>query len=136
MNTPSSLEWFTSLPVDRAESVKVEFAVDLDNAITSQGLTRKEISKRMGTSPAWVTKVLRGDVNLTIESMAKLAEAVNFDFQIVLKNRIEKSHIPTAEIFTLPSGGKFSFRRGGREVIRVADNVFEFTNDEEFADAA
>lgn len=72
------------MPVDHAESLKLEFAVDIDRAINARGLSRKQVADILQTSPAWVTKVLRGDVNLTIESMAKLCHAVGLDLQIAV----------------------------------------------------
>lgn len=82
MNSASLAEWFGSLPLDKAESIKIEFAVAIDKAIRSRNLSRKQVAEILQTSPAWVTKVLRGDINLTIESMAKLCNAVGQDLQI------------------------------------------------------
>lgn len=39
------------------------------------GLTYAALAKKIGTSAAYITKVFRGDSNLTIESMVKLARA-------------------------------------------------------------
>lgn len=88
MNAAPLAEWFGSLPVDQAEIIKLDFAVAIDNAIKSLNLSRKDVAEILQTSPAWVTKVLRGDINLTIESMAKLCNAVGQDLQIkvVAKN--------------------------------------------------
>lgn len=47
-------------------------------------LSRKQVAEILQTSPAWVTNVLRGDVNLIIESMAKLCHAVRLDVQIAV----------------------------------------------------
>lgn len=82
---PAALaEWFTSLPVDDAELIKLEFAVAIDNAIKGRNMIRKQMAEALETSPAWVTKVLRGDVNLTIESMATLCKAVGHELQITI----------------------------------------------------
>lgn len=82
LNAASLAAWISAMPVDQAESLKLEFAVAIDAAIKSLGLSRKEIADILQTSPAWVTKVLRGDVNLTIESMAKLCNAVGLELQL------------------------------------------------------
>jgi hypothetical protein len=39
-------------------------------------INRAELAKRIKASPAYVTKVLRGNVNFTLETMTKLARAV------------------------------------------------------------
>lgn len=82
MNPASLAAWMSAMPVNKAETIKLEFALAIDSAIKSLGLTRKEVAAIMQTTPAWVTKVLRGDVNLTIESMAKLCNAVGLELQI------------------------------------------------------
>src|SRR5713226_7315525 len=40
-------------------------------------LSRSALAVRLKTSPAYVTKVLRGDANFTVQSMAKLARAAD-----------------------------------------------------------
>jgi transcriptional regulator with XRE-family HTH domain len=41
-----------------------------------QGVTGAELARRMGTSRAWVSRVLAGECNLTLASMGKLAFAL------------------------------------------------------------
>ena len=91
MDADSLRQWFDSLPVDPADTVKLEFAVAIDGAIRELGLSRKQVAELLKTSPAWVTKVLRGDVNLTIESMAKLCDAVGHELQIGI---VKKNAVP------------------------------------------
>jgi transcriptional regulator with XRE-family HTH domain len=82
MDANALLEWFDALPIDPAETVKLEFAVAIDRAMRDRRLSRKQVAQLLGTSPAWVTKVLRGDVNLTVDSMVRLCGAVGRELQI------------------------------------------------------
>lgn len=91
MDAKTLVEWFQSIPVDEAESIKLDFAANLDRAIRSQSLARKDVAARLDTSPAWVTKVLRGDINLTIESMVKLASSVGYELNISITKKVENS---------------------------------------------
>lgn len=71
-------QWYRNLdndPTYWAEHVKLDFAFSLDRLIRKSGLTRRDLASRLESSPAYVTKALRGDANLTIESMARLAFA-------------------------------------------------------------
>lgn len=77
MSTDESLSWFSDLERDEFEHLKLEFAQQIDHAIGRIGLKRREVAARMGTTPAWVTKVLRGDANPTLETMQRLADAVD-----------------------------------------------------------
>ena len=58
-----------------AEHAKLDFAIDLNRVMGINGLRKSDLAARLGKSPAYVTKVLRGDANLTIESMVSLARA-------------------------------------------------------------
>jgi transcriptional regulator with XRE-family HTH domain len=40
-----------------------------------QGLSRAQLARRLGTSQAYVTKVLRGNVNFTLATLVKLGQA-------------------------------------------------------------
>lgn len=93
MNNQSmnSLDWLNSLDPDQTEELKLNFAKEIDDAIISSGLKRFEIANRIGTSPAWITKILRGDANPTLETMQKLANAVGCNLHIsVVPKTVEK----------------------------------------------
>lgn len=89
MDTAKNLEWFASLPVNRADEIKLDIAVEFDRALRAQNKTRKEFSQKLGVSPAMITKVLRGDANLTIDTMVKLAEAAGCHLDIKLRRPAE-----------------------------------------------
>ena len=71
-------DWYEQLKHDDdywSESVKIDFAVNLDRLMRRVGITKTALAKKINSSQAYITKVLRGDSNLTIESMVKLARA-------------------------------------------------------------
>lgn len=68
--------WFDSIPVDNTYDVKLEFAVKLENALADSGMTKKDLAKKINKSQAWISKVLRGDANLTIDTMCELTRAI------------------------------------------------------------
>ena len=57
------------------EHTKLDFAVALERRRRLSGLSYAAMAKTIGTSAAYITKIFRGDANLTIESMVKLARA-------------------------------------------------------------
>ena len=67
------------------EAAKLHFAVSLDRQRAAAGLTYKNVADKLGTSAAYISKVFRGDSNVTIESMVKLARATGgrLDIQVV-----------------------------------------------------
>jgi transcriptional regulator with XRE-family HTH domain len=51
--------------------------------LAEQGeISRAELARRLGTSPAYITKILRGNVNFTVETMVRLARAVGGQLQL------------------------------------------------------
>lgn len=63
-------------PAYWAEGAWLRFTEELLALMTAQNVTRAELARRVGVSPAYITKVFRGTVNLTLETMSKLALAV------------------------------------------------------------
>lgn len=51
----------------------LDFAEDLSRLMEEAGMTRAELARRMGTSQAYITQVLRADANFTLETMTRLA---------------------------------------------------------------
>jgi transcriptional regulator with XRE-family HTH domain len=66
----TSIEYWMHGPV-------VELTEDLSRRMKEQKISRAELARRMGTSRAYITKLLSGDANFTLQTMVKLALAVN-----------------------------------------------------------
>jgi predicted XRE-type DNA-binding protein len=58
------------------EKIKFDFAIELDRCRRDLNMTAAEFAKELGVSRAYMSKLFRGDVNLTIKSMVKLARTV------------------------------------------------------------
>ena len=77
---------------DRAEtssdycraSATIDFAEDLSRLMEEAGVSRAELARRLGTSPAYVTQVLRADGNFTLETMTRFAMALGHQVRVHL----------------------------------------------------
>jgi predicted XRE-type DNA-binding protein len=58
------------------EKIKLDFAIELDRCRRDLNMTAAEFAKELGVSRAYMSRLFRGDVNLTIKSMVKLARTV------------------------------------------------------------
>lgn len=67
-----------------AEGVALEFTEELSRLMKEKNVSRSVLAERIGHSPAYVTKVLRGNANLTIATMVKLARALGAEVRIHL----------------------------------------------------
>ena len=69
------------------EGVTVEFTEELARWMKEKNVSRNELAVRIGHSPAYIKKVLCGDINLTVSMMARLANALGAEVQIKLARR-------------------------------------------------
>lgn len=74
-----------------ASKLKVGFVGEIWNLMHQNELTGKELAKRLSISEARVSKILKGDTNLTIDTIAKLACAVNAEVNLSIKPLSVKS---------------------------------------------
>lgn len=67
------------------ESAKLDFSIEMEKKRKRARLSYADIAEKIGSSPAYITKIFRGDANFTIESMVKLAKATGgkLDIKII-----------------------------------------------------
>jgi len=66
------------------EGAILDFTEALYIAMEEQGVTRAELARRLGTSQAYITRVLGGHANFTLKTMAKLALALGLQLEVGL----------------------------------------------------
>ena len=72
-------------PDYRYEGTILDFTEALFDAMDQQGISRAELARRLGTSQAYVTRVLRGNANFTLKTMSKLALALEMELEVGLR---------------------------------------------------
>ncbi|MEW6658845.1 MAG: helix-turn-helix transcriptional regulator [Thermodesulfobacteriota bacterium] len=60
------------------------FTEDLHNLAEKANISRAELARRLGVSPAYITKLFRGNANFTIGTMVRLARAVGANLRLHL----------------------------------------------------
>jgi transcriptional regulator with XRE-family HTH domain len=80
-----SLEYWT-------EAAILDFTEDLTRLMKEKGMTRSQLAKKIGSSQAYVTKVLGGNVNFTLASMTKLARALDCVVRVHIATKHAKVH--------------------------------------------
>jgi transcriptional regulator with XRE-family HTH domain len=68
----------------RIELVKHEISEMIYRAIDNEGVSKAELAARLGTSRSYVTKMLQGTANFTLDSLYRIAEALNCEFRLDL----------------------------------------------------
>jgi transcriptional regulator with XRE-family HTH domain len=68
-------------------SMILDFTEGLHKIMEANGVTRSDLARRLRVSPAYITKVLRGNVNFTVDSMVRLARAAGGEVSINIAPR-------------------------------------------------
>ena len=82
MSIDKQLEWYESLLNEEdfyIEDAKNKFALDVEKKMSRARVKRVELAEKLGNTPAYITKVLRGDANVTIATMVKVSRALGCD---------------------------------------------------------
>ena len=101
MSEMTDTAWYRDLANDPdylAEDAKIGFAVGVERRMRQLGMSKAELARQLATSPAYITKILRGDSNLTIHSMVALAQAVDSTLHLHLAPRA--AHVRWFEVIT------------------------------------
>jgi transcriptional regulator with XRE-family HTH domain len=90
---------------------KLEFTEQLHRLMVQKGETRASLAKKLGKSPAYITKIFRGNVNFTLESMVRLVRALGGGLRIEMESEGVEKAIPEAKVVDLTGalwqGGEF-----------------------------
>lgn len=113
------------------ERAKLNFAIGLEKQRRIGKLSYADLAKKIDTSAAYITKIFRGDSNVTIESMVKLARATGGELEIQIIN-VTASQVKWDASKYMHGGLPTTMRttQGGTNV------VLQTANDESFALAA
>jgi transcriptional regulator with XRE-family HTH domain len=71
--------------------VSLAFTEALVREMERQKVSRAELARRIGATPAYVTKILRGKVNFTLATMVRLARALGSELEVRLTTGSKKT---------------------------------------------
>ena len=76
----------------KVEGAIIEFTEDLCKLMHIKGITKTQLAQRLGCKPAYITKLLSGQNNFTIETMVKTADAIGAEIRIHVQPAVVQSH--------------------------------------------
>jgi transcriptional regulator with XRE-family HTH domain len=78
------------------QDAKLAFAEQLEELLERRHMSRADLARRLGTSRAYVTRVLRAEFNLTLETIIRIGLALDARFVIGLQPTVrrERGHVP------------------------------------------
>ena len=82
----------------RQEELILDVTERLSEALEDAGITRAELARRLGRSPAFVTQVFGGGRNLTLRTIADIAAALSL--RPTLEMRTEEEPLSESQLLT------------------------------------
>jgi transcriptional regulator with XRE-family HTH domain len=73
------------------DRLKVEISERIYHAMNQQDVTNAELARRLGKSRAYVTKLLRGTTNFTLESLVRIGRALACEVELELVPKISQT---------------------------------------------
>lgn len=58
-------------------------------------MTKAKLAKNLGTSQAYVTKIMRGETNFTLETMVKIARRLGLELRVELADSAVERGVPS-----------------------------------------
>lgn len=80
------------------DAAKVELSEQVFQAMQDKGITEAELARRLGTSRAYVNKVLQGSTNFTIESLVKIGVALNCELKLEFTEARKSDEFSAADV--------------------------------------
>ena len=62
--------------------IMYRFLSEIERLSDEKNLSRKELAKKIGTSPSYITQLFRGNKVINLETLAKFQKALNITFDI------------------------------------------------------
>jgi len=67
---------------DEARLIMASFLSEVEKKYKEKGWRRKDLAKKTGTSPSYMTQLFRGTKLINLEMIAKMQDALNIKFNI------------------------------------------------------
>jgi len=69
------------------EGVLIELTEQIVRHMEREGINRSQLAKKLGVSSAYITKLLSGHPNMTLETVVKVARALKCEVYLSLESR-------------------------------------------------
>lgn len=73
-------------------NVEMDFTDALEALMQRRGVNKSELARRIETSPAYITKILRGSTNFTLETMVKLVRVLEGELHVRACAKEDNAH--------------------------------------------
>jgi transcriptional regulator with XRE-family HTH domain len=113
----------------RAEGASIEFTEKILAQMEAKGINRAALAKKIGANPAYITKILRGDTNFTLDTMVKIAHALDCEF----RSHLQPDGAKTQWFGVHTKTGRMTFRADSMDEDKIAHGTFVIVDQQRHA---
>jgi len=77
----------------KIESIAFDISVQIYKQMEKLGINKKELAEKLNVSKSYITQLLKGKSNMTIETLIKVAEALGMTLQIKLVEKTVNTEV-------------------------------------------
>jgi transcriptional regulator with XRE-family HTH domain len=98
--------------------------------IRSEGITQVDFAQKMNVSPQQISKILKGQENLTLESIAKMEQILGIELVAITKFHTASQYNPVQNLFFL--GNSIQKVNGASVSVELNDTATSFVQNQEY----
>ena len=72
-----------------AQMLAYQFLAKIDKAMMDKAMSKKDLAEKIGTSPAFITQLFRGDRKPNWNILAKMQKELGLEFKVVTEEEVE-----------------------------------------------
>lgn len=80
-----------------ADMISLKIAIRISEYLEERAISKKDLAKLMGTSPAYITQILRGDKRINMIFLARLMDSLDLRFDFLLCANKQSKSVAHAE---------------------------------------
>ena len=80
------------------EQLTYDITAAICQAMEEKGLSRSDLARKLGVSPAYITKLLNSSSNLTLRTLVNIALALDLQIDVNLEPHKPERRLPAAEL--------------------------------------
>lgn len=89
-NTDNLLHAFKqaeNTPYYQLQKIIIDVTEQICETMEENGITRADLAQRLGKDRSWVTRILRGNCNLTLKTISDIFWALGYKIEVVFTSR-------------------------------------------------
>jgi transcriptional regulator with XRE-family HTH domain len=105
--------------------ISFKIAVKIASTLKQKNITQKELAEKMACSPHFVSTLLKGSENLTLETICKLEKALEIKLISIVSTKTTVIDMITLPILSLTKSQKYAHQNHEYEPQALIDNLEE-----------